>query len=146
MLLISGDEVFQLTDFMIKPYPKELLRLEKRIFNYRLSRARRIIENTFWIAAARFPVLSRLFISSVDVVVNVTRAVIVLHNVLMSAKMFHHTGSRYCPAGLVDTGGVWGSDWKLETGTMQWLKNITLLGLHNHKKNAKAIREDFGDF
>lgn len=67
-----GDEAFQLTAFMIKHYPRELLSLEERIINYRFSRARRIIENTFWIATAHF---RRLFIVSVDVAVNVTKAV-----------------------------------------------------------------------
>ena len=51
--VLIGDEAFPLKDYLMKPYPREVLTLKERIVNYRLSRGRRIIENCFGILAAR---------------------------------------------------------------------------------------------
>lgn len=77
-----GDEAFALRPDFIKPYCQRELTNSKRIYNYRLSRARRIIENTFGILASRF----RIFHTSINVSVNdindVVMACCVLHNFL----------------------------------------------------------------
>ena len=43
--VVVGDEAFSLKTYLMKPYPRAALDIKERIFNYRLSRARRIIEN-----------------------------------------------------------------------------------------------------
>ncbi|XP_011406655.1 PREDICTED: uncharacterized protein LOC100640935 [Amphimedon queenslandica] len=54
--MIVADEAFPLKTYIQKPYAQIGLTKEKRIFNYCLSRARRIVENAFGILANRFQV------------------------------------------------------------------------------------------
>ena len=68
-----GDDAFGLKRHLMKPYPFTKLSIDKYIFNYRLSRARRVIENTFGIAASRFRVFHRPIIASVDKVKEITK-------------------------------------------------------------------------
>ena len=57
-----GDDAFPLTAHMMKPYPLKDLSLEKRIFNYRLLRLRRISENAFGILANHWRVFRKPFL------------------------------------------------------------------------------------
>ena len=77
-----GDDAFPLKHWMMKPYSRRNLTKEQRIFNYRLSRARRIIENAFGILANR----CRCFLTTMQQepqnVAKILRASICLHNYL----------------------------------------------------------------
>ena len=46
---LVGDEIFALKPWLLQPYPGKNIKEEESIFNYRLSRARRVIENCFGI-------------------------------------------------------------------------------------------------
>ena len=106
-----ADEAFQLQQNVMNPYPREVLSLPERIFNYRLSRAR---QNTVGIAAARFRVFRHPIQAQVEMVVQITKAVVVLHNFLMAGRSFQQ-GTRYCPIGFIDNDMGIVTTWRVET-------------------------------
>jgi hypothetical protein len=57
--ILVGDDAFPLKTYSLKPYLHRTLTYEQNIFNYRLSRARRIVENVFGILASRFRIFQK---------------------------------------------------------------------------------------
>ena len=57
-----ADEAFGLGPHLMRPFPQRALTRERRVFNYRLARARRVVENAFGIMASRF----RLFLTAIN--------------------------------------------------------------------------------
>lgn len=77
-----GDSAFGINRHIMKPYPFKNITHEKRIFNYRLSRARRVVENAFGISAARFRIFRQRISVHIDNVDKIVLACCALHNYL----------------------------------------------------------------
>ncbi|GFR59468.1 hypothetical protein ElyMa_005386300 [Elysia marginata] len=78
--MIVGDEAFPLKTYLLKPYAAKTLDQEKRIYNYRHSRARRTVECAFGILAKKFGIFQSPLRVEPDKAVLLTNAALVLHN------------------------------------------------------------------
>lgn len=79
---LVGDAAFPLRTWMMKPYGQRNLSDAERIFNYRLSRARRVVENAFGILANRFRCLLTTLQQTPETVKALVLATICLHNLM----------------------------------------------------------------
>lgn len=92
--VLVADDAFALKQYIMKPYASRHLTLNQRIFNYRLSRARRVVENAFGILCSRFRVFGRAIALSPDKVEIVVMAACCLHNYLLRNPV---SASQYLP-------------------------------------------------
>lgn len=131
--VIIADDAFPLKVNLMKPYPGRGLTFEKKIFNYRLSRARRIVENAFGILVNRFRILMNIIPLSVEKVELITYACCVLHNYLLKKK-----ASWYIPSELREKNG---------TNTIQSnLNNISQQTGNYSSVSANTVRDQYCQF
>lgn len=78
--VIVGDEAFSLSENIMRPYCGKNLTQTKRIFNYRLSRARRYIECCFGIMTNKWRIFHRPLNVNIDYAQDILKACCVLHN------------------------------------------------------------------
>ena len=128
---------------MLKPYLGTYLPENKHIFNYRLSRARRVIENAFGILASKFRIFRRPIIAKAEKVTLITQATCALHNFLKISEMHRPTSGRiYCPIGYIDRedsrGNVIPGDWRSHGNTLQ---SVHQIGSNMYSKSASEVRE-----
>ena len=134
-----GDEAFPLKEYLIKPYPRSSLQVKEKIANYRISRARRKVENVFDICASMFGVLRRPIIAKVEVVTSITKAVTALHNYLMSGRQLGEC-EEYCPAGYAE------GEWRNNDTETDGLVPLSNAGSNNYSRDAKQVRDDLRDY
>ncbi|KAK3920483.1 Protein ALP1-like [Frankliniella fusca] len=87
---IVGDEAFPLKKYRMRPYPGRMqgnLPDVQRIFNYRLSRARRVSENAFGILAIRWQVLNSSLVCSAEKAEDIIKALVCLQISLRQMNM-----------------------------------------------------------
>lgn len=87
-----ADEAFSLHKHIIKPYSQRNLTYERRIYNYRLSRARNVVENAFGIMSSRFRILRTDINISPEKINYVISAICVLHNFLRKNSNCYKSG------------------------------------------------------
>ena len=88
---LVGDDAFALSTSMMKPFPHRNLDYKKRIFNYGLSRARRVIENAFGIMANRFRLLLTTINLQPEKKTHLVIVICCLHNYLIEKNKHTYT-------------------------------------------------------
>ena len=81
--LIIGDSAFPFEKWLMKLYTNAVLTPSQRYFNYRLSRARMVVEGAYGQLKGRWRILMRKSESAHTEVENYTLACMVLHNICL---------------------------------------------------------------
>ena len=138
---LVGDEIFPLKTWLMRPYPGKLTE-EQRIFNYRLSRARRVIENyTFGILVARWRIFNTPINATIENAESYVLATMALHSYLRLTD-----NAFYTPQDFVDSES---SDGKIKMGEWRQIVRETGNGFRTinnvrgsrHQENAMQMRE-----
>lgn len=103
--VIVGDEAFGLCENLMRPYGGRSLTAEKRIFNYRLSRARRYIECTFGILANKWRIFHRPLDVRQEHAIAIVQTCCVLHNYVRERDGYRFQDTLYVPPELEITSG-----------------------------------------
>lgn len=126
---VVADEAFPLRADIMKPFPVRNLSRNQRIFNYRLSRARRVVENAFGILVNRFRVLMTTINLSPSKVEHVVMASCVLHNYIITQN------------GCLDHNST-GAANEMTSELIQYGSQLTSVKIpHNNNSSAAAKRK-----
>ena len=141
---LVADEAFPLREYLMKPYPQRKLSKEKRICNYRISRARRCVENAFGIMANRFRVLLNPICLKPDKVDGIVLACCALHNMLRTVVPTRYTAldDETCE-GLPPSNR---SATTASTSTSQRLTPARVSGRRSSTQAAKELRDTLCDY
>lgn len=140
-----ADDAFPLNRRIMKPYATKRnsnFSDEERVFNYRLSRARRTIENAFGILAMRWGCLQNEFAASPEKVKIIVGACCALHNFLIGRS------NVYAPADYFDRfdneGNLIEGEWR-NMETQSQLESIDAIRGRGNKEGI-SIRERLKKF
>ena len=125
---VVADEAFPLKENIMKPFSRRNLDVDKQVFNYRLSRARRVVENAFGILSNRFRVFLTTIALQPSTVEKLVLAAICLHNMLRTEAGHGYCGQMLDREDVVShtqLPGSWRSDPNLERATFAPGTNAT---------------------
>lgn len=142
-----GDSAFSLGENLMKPYAGTHSKGSKeRVFNYRLSRARRVVENAFGILASVFRILRKPFLLQPQKVETIVMTLVLLHNFLRRSS----SCTVYTPQGSIDSentenGEVIPGAWRNDTEGTSFhpLQIIPRRSAANYKENREELAHYF---
>lgn len=138
---LVADDAFALNVNLMKPYGTKGLSQEAHVFNYRLSRSRTCVENTFGVMASKFRLFRREVEMHPEGVEKVVKAACALHNMLR-----RECGTTYMPKKFVDHEDEYfrrvAGGWRAENE----LDNIQPTTTRNASQQARALRDSLRDY
>nr|CAI5848937.1 unnamed protein product [Callosobruchus analis] len=137
-----ADEAFPLKQFIMRPYLGKNLTVQQKVFNYRLSRARQTIENSFGVLVARWRILKTTINAKAENIYHVSKAVVVLHNYCLTELGQQDTVNIYCPPGFVDTDDL-DSAWREEQAP---LLSVGRLGANTATRYLYNLRDNLANY
>lgn len=128
-------------------YPTQYVSEEQRIYNYRHSRARRVIENAFGISSVRWRIFQTLIRGAVNNVEQYTLACLALHDYVRL------TESAYYSPGFVDIedndGNIIPCEWRQQRtteGQYGGLRELRLVRGSRARNGAVLTRDHLNDY
>lgn len=86
-VFLIGDSAFRLSDLVLKPFPFATTRSDdQKLFNYRLSKCRRVVENAFGHLKARFRRIGKGLDNPIKNAPLIVKTCCVLHNFLTEER------------------------------------------------------------
>lgn len=134
--VIVGDAAFPLKKYLMTPFRGVNLGTEQKVFNYRLSRARRIVENAFGILVNRFRVFEKPIPTNLETVDAIVCATCALHNWLRKKSELYVTAT--CVDREDQHGNFLPGLWRNEITA---LESISSQGSNHSANNARIKRE-----
>ncbi len=125
-----ANKAFPLRRNMMRPFPGHNLSPEQMVFNYRLSRAQRMVECAFSILASQWRLYRRVLGVSPEVAEVVVKATCILQNLIS-----WHSADEEDP-----------SSTALCTEPSAGMEGITQVGSNNASKEALPVREKFATY
>lgn len=119
-----GDEAFSLSQNLLRPYPGKKLTENMRIFNYRLTRARRYVECSFGILTNKWRIFHTPMNLSLEFSKDVVKACCILHNFVR------------------DRDGIQFQD----TLTINGLENLSTIPGEEESLSGPTIRDQFSNY
>ncbi|XP_049769174.1 uncharacterized protein LOC126106822 [Schistocerca cancellata] len=144
--VIIADDAFPMRSYLMKPYPFHNQPGPNRVFNYRLSRARRVVENFFGHIAQRFRILRRPLLLGPEKTVTIVSAICALHNFLMDRKDGSYANRSNFDVEDVQNGEVIGASWRNEEQGTHNLIPIQTGQCNRNSHDTRAIREEFMNY
>ena len=131
---LVADDAFAMKTWLMKPYSHHSQIHHEKIFNYRLSRARRVVENAFGLMQARLRVFGTSMLQQPKNVKKITMCGCVLHNLILERYPFASNPVDYEDA----QHNLIPGPWREEANVMAGLQHPAS---HNYTRQIKAMRD-----
>lgn len=137
------NEAFQLNLFSMRSHPSKNLTKRQRIFNYRLSRARRVVENAFRILASRWRILHKPLNTSLETADPMIKATVCLYNLLMNSSLY--CGENYANKRTAN-GRIINGEWRNTNTNQNNFNDGASFGSNNYTRDANEVRNILTDY